>query len=120
MWNTGCNFVANDTTGAVYILDGEDTGYSLNIPQQKIVNFNGVIFPWCNRSEEIVNKAFRVYQGNNDKGTLLFYMFQNYDDNMVYYSTNGQWANIVRCADEPSSYLNVLITRDNRPVCSKG
>lgn len=120
MWNTGCNFIANDTLKSIFILDQEDTRYSLVVPSQKIATFKGVIFPWCNRTEEILHKAFRVYEGESEKGDLLFYIFQNYNDNMVYFSREADWNKISLCADEPASYLNVLINRDRKPVCSIG
>ena len=61
-WNTGCNVVANDTVGGVFIVDGENEGYTLLVPQYRMGNFKGVIFPWCVNDTEIQRKAFRVYQ----------------------------------------------------------
>ncbi len=93
MWNTGCRMVTNDRATYIYIVNGEDTRYTLKVPPNRGQrSFEGVQFPWCNSDEEIQRSAFRVHDGPNSSSPVLFYIFQYYQDNIVYYSVTGKLA----------------------------
>lgn len=80
MWNTRCNVIYNRTAKRLlYVVDGEDTRHTLIVPPEDESSFEGIIFPWCNRDEEVPIKAFRVqyYTANKFKG--WFYLYQDYN-----------------------------------------
>lgn len=117
--NTGCSFVANDTSHEVYIVSGEDNRHNLLVPKGKFADFHGVIFPWCNRTAEVREKAFRLYRGNDQSGEIFLYLFQDYSTQVVYYSQTGNYDDKVRCGPNPASYVNVLLTREGTADCTE-
>ena len=88
--NTGSAVIHNRTNLTLYVVDGENQYYKGFIDPLGERSFNGVILPWCDNSNEVFNKAFQFYSylgGTSYVG--LFYMFQNWKDDMVYYTPWG-------------------------------
>jgi len=122
MWNTGCNRISNRLNAPLFILDGEDTSLKIQIPPGGVSNWESVIFPWCNRNEEIVKKAFRVT--NQHTGKTFLYIYQDFHSNEICWSLSDDedmWTNrrVVTDAQNrdarlaPKSAIDIMITADN-------
>jgi hypothetical protein len=111
MWNTGCNVVTNNLNIPLHIIDQEDQRQQLHVEPGSAHSFGGIIFPWCDNLVEVQNKAFYFYWTDQE---LLFWMFQNFRDNRVYYlsasqALAGDWKNIRPAGTPPSSYVDVIV-----------
>ena len=110
-WNTGCLRIYNYTSYAyLHVVDQEDSRYKLIIPQDESRNFNGVIFPWCDNIDEVYSKAF-LFRSGSSPYPRLFYMFQNYRDDTVYWlpANASNYGQRIYAGTPPSSYLNVKV-----------
>jgi hypothetical protein len=80
MWNTGCNVIYNRTAKRLlYVVDGEDQSRALLLPPDDESSFKGTIFPWADRDDEVLRKAFRVHYYSANKLKGWFYLFQDYN-----------------------------------------
>jgi hypothetical protein len=117
MWNTGLNKLFNNTSGSIFFIDQEDRSVSFTLPSAGVLSY-GPVFPWCDNSLEVTNKAFRVHRGTDETGPLLFFMFQYYRDDICYFIPGplSVWASRVTLGEGPSSYLNVSIGFNDVPT----
>jgi len=112
-WNTGCRYIHNRTSTALYVVDLEDMWHSLWIPPNDTRYFDKVIFPWCDNLSEVRAKAF-LFRKESSTGPRQFYMFQNYRSNEIYwlpYSSNS-WNDRRRAGAYPSSNVDVTVHQD--------
>jgi hypothetical protein len=86
MWNTGCRMIGNGLRNGINILDGENQGYAVTVPSAGAVDFNNVIFPWCNNGDEVTHKAFRVSDVVAGTTKPFMYLFQEYTTNKICWS----------------------------------
>jgi hypothetical protein len=106
MWNTGCNVVYNRTAKRLlYLVDGEDPSRTLLVPPDDESSFEGTIFPWADRDEEVTRKAFRVqyYTANKFKGWI--YLFQDYSTDLLC------WADWTSAAPHQDGKANAAPSR---------
>jgi hypothetical protein len=93
MWNTGCRMIGNALDFGINILDGENPGLAITIASKASADFNSVIFPWCNNSEEVMAKAFRVSNINLGSTNPFLFLFQEYKTKKICWSlaSEGPW-----------------------------
>ena len=85
-WNTGCRNIRNFSGSIFRVTDRENPGRMLTINPGESQDFNGLFFPWCKDSAEIVAKAFffetiNVFRGMFVSTTGQFFMFQFWPKN---------------------------------------
>jgi hypothetical protein len=88
---TGCRTVYNHTSQDFLIVKGEWPSTTLFIEKKRNRSFRGESFPWCERSEEVRDKAFRFFRGatSGGGGEGAFYMFQDRDGAICWTAFNG-------------------------------
>lgn len=109
VWNTGLNNIGNALADAINILDGEDQSLAVSVGSGQTANFKSVIFPWCDNTTEVRNKAFRIK--NLRTGNNIAYLFQEYQTNKICwsaYSAKDPWGERKRLNDgaESNDYLD--------------
>lgn len=112
MWNTGCRSIVSHLPFDTTVRDEEDNHWWHYIPPNATVDFNGIIFPWCSNTSEVRTKAFAFYSGTPQelRQPPLFYTFQNYYDNRIYWveaSSHNLWADKKFGGAPPSSYADI-------------
>lgn len=119
MWNTGLNKLRNATSGSIYFVDQEDTDFNFTLNSGGLMSF-GPVFPWCDNSLEVSRKAFRVHRGTDATGPILFYMFQYFRDDIVYFIPGGQavWSARQNAGEGLSGYLDVVIGVNELPTAT--
>jgi hypothetical protein len=106
--NSGCKFVTNNTDKALYIVDGEDPRYTLLVQAGGQNDFKGVQFPWCKSTDQVKKKAFRVYEGTSQNGTLLFYIFQDDATSQnCYTGPDANWSGKHWLADQHMAWMSL-------------
>lgn len=75
-WNTGCMVIYNQTGDPYTVVYQSNPGYRLTLPPYGNRSWNGLIFPWCYDSNDILNKAFRFYRGAELPNNGVFFMYQ--------------------------------------------
>jgi hypothetical protein len=120
MWNTGLRTLRNRTGSTIYFIALDRPSFAYSIADGANLSGNGLPFPWCLNSLEVRTYGFRIHRGPNTNAPVMFYLFQCYTDDTVYYmpppassSTQRQWA-----GEGPSSYLDIDIGSDERPIAS--
>jgi hypothetical protein len=143
---TGCHIVHNQTNLQLIWVDWETVGPGAvaqigRVGPNSTTSMNGIAFPWCSNSVEVVKKAFRIYRDlwpdeaippwsfgdpahldwittHLKPATLpLLYIFQKYQDNQAYFAVPDgvndiNWANIQWCGEGPSSDMDLYIESD--------
>jgi hypothetical protein len=92
-WNTGCRFIANLTSEDIVVVDQESPGThpwggQLYLHAGDSVDWFGTIFPWCGNANEIKTKAFLFTRSPRSTSvrTDLFYMFQHWPSNIIFFT----------------------------------
>src|SRR5215467_5565923 len=119
-WNTGLASVTNNYSKSVRVVDQEDRNSDLGVINVGRPFISKLTIPWCDSTAELQSKALNFMETGPLK--ILFYLCQNYQDNMVYFVpgngalwdpndpvTKVDWASRVRCAPAPASYIDVII-----------
>jgi hypothetical protein len=109
-WNTGCKIIHNKLAKSLFVLNLENQEVKTTILTGEASSFNAV-FPWCNSIDEVATKAFSFHQSESDDPAelpsrgdpRLFYMFQNYNDNLINYAPADADAYTDRIEAETSS-----------------
>jgi hypothetical protein len=80
--------VYNNTNQPFLIVKGEWPSTTLFIPANANRTFNGEGFPWCDRSEQVRDRAFRFFQNSTPSGggTGVFYVFQDYPSETIFWT----------------------------------
>jgi len=114
-WNTGCKNIFNRTDSQLFVLNLENQAVRTTIDAGVGGSFT-TIFPWCDSLDEVATKAFSFHLGNSRDDPRLFYMFQNYRDDLINYAPGDADAYTDRIEAQtstgaifPHSYVDVFV-----------
>jgi hypothetical protein len=117
VWNTGLQNLTNSTPSTVFIVDLEDPSRTAVLAAGESVT-DLAKFPWCENSQEVRRKAFRIHRGGGPGGPVMLHMFQNYRDDTCYFipgPATPAWSAKQDMGEGPSSNLSVVLGADERP-----
>ena len=104
MWNTGCRRIVNALPDAINVLDGENQGLTVTVPTMGWADFHSVIIPWCNRTDEVTSKAFRISDLRFGTQTPIIYIFQDFHTDEVCWSL----------ASDPDPWASRMVINDGQ------
>ena len=131
--NTGLASVINTFSKPVAVVDQESRGNDLGIIAVNATNAKIKLpyIPWCDNTTEVLSKALAFVENNSSAGSkILFYLCQNYRDDMVYFvpangalfgsatTANVDWASRVKCVPAPANNIDVTVESTGLPTCT--